>query len=320
MKIEVSSSIISSLSIKNHIPLTYNIGKVKSCELLQSSIHDVYLIETIQSKYILKIYKYQYKSVLEIAFEINFVGYLKASHLNVSSYIPKNDGYFILKINAPEGMRYAVLSTYAEGNELEYKQEKDAFWYGLHVGKIHKVSKAFIPRFAIKEINIELILETSIKTIEYFLCKEYHTEWKYFHYFFKLLTNKINFLEIDKLEKTFCHGDLHGGNAHEFLDDLSFFDFDFCGYGLIAYDISIFRWGCMIMRRDWQWQHFIQGYRTTNLLDDNELKHSLLFVALHDLWVMHLYLSRIDTMGQLSIHKFYIHKRIEFLKNLEKQI
>jgi len=320
LNIEVTSSIISSIFIVEYISISYDIDKVICCELLQSKTNDVYKIETTKEKFILKIYKYQSKKISEINFEIEFVSYLKKSNLNVANYISKKDGDFILKIDAPEGMRYALLTTYAEGNELEYTTSEDAFLYGLNIAKIHKVSQDFKQNRTVKTIDVNLMLEVSIRTIEKILEKEYLDELEYFQYFFKILKSKVKYSQIDNLKKTFCHGDLHGGNAHKNLNNITFFDFDFCGYGLLAYDISVFRWGCIIMKGDWQWQNFIKGYRTINTLDDNELEKSLLFVAIQDLWVMHLYLSRIDTMGQLSIHKFYIQKRIKFLKNLEKQI
>ncbi|MEA3451520.1 MAG: phosphotransferase, partial [Bacteroidota bacterium] len=189
-----------------------------------------------------------------------------------------------------------------------------------NVAKIHKASKTFTPNKKTKEINIDLMIKESIQSIENFLKKYYVAELKYFQYFFNFLLKKIKNIKLNDLEKTFCHGDLHGGNAHKNLNKIIFFDFDFSGYGLVSYDISVFRWGCIINKREEQWKDFIKGYKTIKKLDDKDLSNSLIFVAIRDLWIMHLYISRIKNDGILFIHKYYIQSRKKFLKDLEKQI
>jgi Ser/Thr protein kinase RdoA (MazF antagonist) len=317
---EIVSSIISSKYIIEQVQKSYNIDKIINCELLQSAINDTYKIETITQNYILKLYRHNYKKVSEIIFEFKFLSYLKSFDINVVSHLETINKNFMLEINAYEGVRYAVLMNFADGVELDYKINENAFLYGVNVAKIHKTSKTFIPNTKIKKININFMLKESIQSIENFLRKYYVNELKYFQSFFNYLLKKLQNIKLDDLEKTFCHGDLHGGNAHKNLNKIIFFDFDFSGYGLISYDISVFRWGCIIDKREEQWKDFIKGYKTIKKLDDKDLSNSLIFVAIRDLWIMHLYISRIKNDGILFIHKYYIQSRKKFLKNLEKQI
>jgi len=218
-----------------------------------------------------------------------------------------------------EGARYAILTTYANGIELTYDNREDAFLYGVNMAKLHKTSKNFKPTI-IKNIDIKSRINTSIKTINIFLKSEYQHELEYFQYFFKILLNKFQNLDINDFNKAFCHGDLHGGNAHKLSTTITLFDFDFSGYGLIVYDISVFKWRCMLMREKIQWENFLKGYQEVIKLNSIELKHLLIFVAIHDLSVMHSYIKRTETMGSLYINKFYIKQRIDFLKKIEKQI
>jgi len=320
LNIEIISSVISSKYIIKQVSKSYDIDEIINCELLQSAINDIYKIETTTQNYILKLYKYNYKDVSEIIFEFEFLSYLKSSDIDVANYIKTINKNFMIEINAYEGIRYAVLMNLIDGKELDYKINENAFLYGVNVAKIHKASENFVSNEKIKKIDIDFMLKESMQSIENFLKKYYVDELKYFQSFFNFLLKKLQNIELDYLKKTFCHGDLHGGNAHKKLNKIIFFDFDFSGYGLVSYDISVFRWGCIIGKREWQWKYFIKGYKTIKKLDDKDLSSSLIFVAIRDLWIMHLYISRIKNDGILFIHKYYIHSRKKFLKELENQI
>lgn len=319
MDLEIETSLLSSSYIKEYLSSMYNIGDIIHCELLQSSISDTYQIDTSNERYILKIYKHNCKTSSDIQFEIDFVTYLKSNGLDVSNYILTVEGLFILTINAPEGIRYGVLTAFANGDELDYKNEQDAFLYGVNVARIHKISKYFELQKNIKEINIISMLQTSSIAINSFLKNHPHKK-NYFKYMIDLLIDKAHSIDIDSLEKIICHGDLHGGNAHRHLNNITFFDFDFCGYGPTGYDLSVFRWGCIIGNRIPMWKEFIRGYKTVKNLEDKELKNSLFFVAVRDIFIMSLYLNRISWMGKMFISEYYIHNRINFLKKIEIEL
>jgi Ser/Thr protein kinase RdoA (MazF antagonist) len=319
MDTKTISSIISPMYIEALLQSAYNIGKIVNCELVQSTINDTYKIETLNKKYMLKIYN-KNKNLHEINFETSFVNYLKSKNIGVAKYIQKIDENFILNINASEGLRYGILTEFINGHESDYTIKENAFLYGRNVAKLHQEGEFFSTNEKIKKININLMLEKSIYSIENFLQKHYINELEVFKTFFNFLLQRLENIEINDLEQVFCHGDLHGGNAFIKSKKINFFDFEFCGYGLTLYDISVFRWGCIIGKREWQWQNFINGYKTIRNLDDKELVNSLIFVAIRDLWVMHLYIMRTATEGSSFVNKYYIKNRIKFIKEMESQI
>ena len=318
MTIKVSTSIISIQSINQLLSFFYDINEIICSELLQSTVHDTYLIKTATSKYIFKVFKYESKSKVEINFEINFVNYLRTMQINVSKYLINQDDNYISEINAPEGKRYAVLTTYSEGKELKYENNSDAFEYGVSVGKLHKISQNFKLLKDKKEININKMFLESINIIKIFF--ENTNYLSFFENFEKAIKIKMEHIDFDTLKTVVCHGDLHGGNANKDLNIISFYDFDFCGYGFISYDISVFRWGCMIGKRHHLWKDFIKGYKSVKVLNDTDLENTLLFVAIRDLWIMSLYLNRVEKMGKLFISDLYIKNRINFLKNIQERL
>ena len=64
--------------------------------------------------------------------------------------------------------------------------------------------------------------------------------------------------------KLCVHGDLHGGNALVSDNEIFFYDFEYSGYGLICYELSIFRWSTLIGNRESQWETFFKGVSFTN--------------------------------------------------------
>lgn len=319
MNLEIETSLISCDFLKEFISEMYDVEYIINCELLQSSFSDTYKLNTSKQSYIFKIYKHDFKHLPDLEFEIDFVNYLSSEYCEVANYIQTVEGLSIVIINAPEGVRYGVLLDFADGNELSYQDGKDAFLYGVSVAKIHKISKNFTFKHHIKEINIVSMLQDSSIAVNTFL-KNNINDKNYFNYMIDFLNEKAGSVDLDSLEKNFCHGDLHGGNAHRNLKTLTFFDFDFCGYGPIGYDLSVFRWGCMIGHRIPMWQEFIKGYKTINYLEEKELKNSLLFVAIRDLFVMTSYLNRTRWTGRLSINDYYIQNRIDFFKKIKIQL
>jgi Ser/Thr protein kinase RdoA (MazF antagonist) len=135
-----------------------------------------------------------------------------------------------------------------------------------------------------------------------------------------LLTEHVKAFDFNEFEHSFCHGDLHGGNIKYCNNNGIFYDFDFCGYGLISYDIAVFKWMSMLRNNDEIWHEFISGYRSKRNLSENELSPILVFVAIRDIWIMYLFINRVDVLGKLYISQPYIEKRMSFLKVLSDKL
>ncbi len=142
----------------------------------------------------------------------------------------------------------------------------------------------------------------------------------FFIEFTNLLTKHLKAFSFNEFEYGFCHGDLHGGNIKYCNDNGVFYDFDFCGYGLISYDLAAFKWMTLLRNNDALWHEFILGYRSMRELSVNELSAILMFAAIRDIWIMYLFINRVDVLGKLYISRPYIEKRMSFLKILAEKI
>lgn len=319
IELEVISSVISTRSIKQIITSSYGIKKISQCELLQSNIHDTYKIFGDEKNYILKLFNKSWNRFADIEYEINVLNFLKTSSCPVSYPLLSESGQYILKLDAPEGGRYFYLSTYAYGEELDYRVSKNAYTYGQSVANLHQKSQLFKPETYEKKLDVVTMYETAKDKLKLFLLN-FPEERAFFVKVTNLLTERIQSFDFSELEHGFCHGDLHGGNVKYWHDKGVFYDFDFCGYGLISYDIAAFKWMSMLRNNDKIWNEFISGYRAVKRLPENELEPIVLFAAIRDIWIMYLFINRVDDMGAQYISKPYIEKRMSFLNKLAEKL
>ena len=93
----------------------FDIDKNISCQFWHRGLSDVYLVTTPKSQYVLRVSHTHWRSRREIAFELEYLNFLKANNIPIAAPLPTHQGDFLVEINAPEGGRYASLFEYAPG-------------------------------------------------------------------------------------------------------------------------------------------------------------------------------------------------------------
>jgi Ser/Thr protein kinase RdoA (MazF antagonist) len=125
-------------------------------------------------------------------------------------------------------------------------------------------------------------------------------------------------LEGAGLDRGFCHGDAHGGNAHRADDGtVTFFDFDCCGVGWRAHDAAVFRW-----QQEWHaraethWAAFLDGYRSVRLFSAADDDATPLLVAVRELWLLGVHARHGSNrgFGWNALNDDYLDRRFEFLR------
>src|SRR5262249_15724813 len=147
---------------------------------------------------------------------------------------------------------------YANGRELAQDQEQH-YLYGRAAAAIHVATDDFMSRHARFQLDLRHLVDRPLAAIQPFLAHR-PDDWAYLQDVAKTVRERIVSLPGEEFEWGFCHGDLHGGNAH--IDEqktITFFDFDCGGPGWRAYDIAAFRQGPQ-GRQDDAWEAFLRGY------------------------------------------------------------
>jgi Ser/Thr protein kinase RdoA (MazF antagonist) len=166
---------------------------------------------------------------------------------------------------------------------------------------------------------VNYLIDDPLKSIDSILSNREENK-VYLHQLADKLRNHISFFQTDELEMGFCHGDFHRGNGHIAEDGtITFFDFDCCGWGWLAYDIAVFRWGARHIKKEkLLWEQFIKGYKEERILNEVDLKATQLFVGVRHLWLLGMLTSNGSDFGFGFMDHRYFDNAVQFLKEWEE--
>ena len=315
-------AVYSTLSPQALIELVlnnYGLNSVDKCLLWNRGLSDIYLVESNNKTFILRISHHHWRSHSEIDFELKLLEFLHQRHLPVAYPIPTVDNNLCVMISAVEGDRYAALFPYAEGcvplGDLNPTQSKI---FGETLGKLHDTGHDFTYSASSKALNLEYLLDNSLDTILPFL-QEYPQDGNYLQQKAGEIKARLDNLPQKAPYWGICWGDPHSGNAH-FTDDncITIFDFDQCGYGWRAFDLAKFLHvslsaGISRNVRD----AFFAGYREVQSLTDEESDclQALTQTAHIWSWAINIESAAIHCWSRLD--RSYFKKRLEHLKCLD---
>lgn len=319
-QIGVMHSLISVDAVLEYLNY-YNIGNLIECRFLTKGLNDSYLVVTSMGKYVFRIYRNGWRSYSDILYELEAINFLHNKVILVSTPVRKADGFLTNEFFAPEGTRYAVLFTYAEGMIPSINKE-NSFLLGKSLARIHEAGAAFFPRSDRSfELNIRYLIEEPMKLINPMVEKVVEIDkMKFINEFVDELKCKLS---IDSLEVGFCHGDFHDFNVHIHRGEPTVFDFDCSSYGYLAYDISVYLWN--LKNNYWEkekecWSAFMDGYKSMRNLSEAEIAAIQYFVPIRRIWLMWIYLKNPDVFGTNWINRKNLMNFIDDLKNDKKSL
>jgi Ser/Thr protein kinase RdoA (MazF antagonist) len=318
----VTHSILSTSALLTDLLPEYAIETPIDCRLLQPGLNDTFVVNTLGYKYILRVYRKDWRSLSNINYELEVLLHLKNAGINVSVPIARKDGNPIGTAIAPEGLRYVVLFTYAPGKQPDYETEQDreAYLYGKAVAKVHAATDTFQSSHQRFKLDLEYLLDAPMRSIEPFLAHRLE-DWNYLKILVAKLQSGVNNIPLDNLEIGFCHGDFHSGNAHLDLNEqITFFDFDCCGMGWRSYDIANFRWNASLNKKDPEmWSSFLRGYQEQRHLSDLDIEATRYFVPIRHLWLLGLHTSNGHDWGFSWIDDRYFDRAMKFFREWEAE-
>jgi Ser/Thr protein kinase RdoA (MazF antagonist) len=318
----VTHSILSVEALITDLLPNYDIETPIDCRFLQPGLNDTFLVNTQGAKYILRVYRKDWRSLSDINYELEVLLHLQRASVAVSVPIVRKDGNFIGSIVAPEGLRYVVLFTYAPGKQPNYEAEKEqeAYLYGKAVAKIHDATDTFQSSYYRFTIDLDYLLDAPMRSIQPFLDHRL-ADWEYLTRLSEQLQRKIRDLPPNSLDLGFCHGDFHTGNVHIDLDkQLTFFDFDCCGISWRSYDIAVFRWGSRFSKKDMEkWPSFLSGYTEERHLSDLDLQFTTYFLAIRHFWSMGINANNGYDWGFSWATDGYFDRQIKFFREWEAE-
>ncbi|MEM8674544.1 MAG: phosphotransferase [Cyanobacteria bacterium P01_G01_bin.67] len=314
-------STLSPQALIEGVLTEYELGAVNRCLFWHRGLSDIYLIETDQNFYILKVSHHHWRSQSDIQFELEFLYFLEQHNLPVASPLKTKSEQLLVTIRAVEGDRYAALFPYAPGEipqgDLSIEQ---SLLMGQIVGQVHQTSLQFDSQTPRRPLDLEYLLDDSLATITPYL-HHCHQDLDYVVKRAEQIKQQLACLETTAPLWSVCWGDPHSGNVHFTSDNqITLFDFDQCGYGWRVFDLAKFLQvslsaGVNRKVRD----AFFVGYQQVQELTDAETSSLQALTQMAHIWSWAISIKASAVHNWARLDHFYTNKHLNQLKRLSSK-
>jgi Ser/Thr protein kinase RdoA (MazF antagonist) len=285
----VTYSTVAPEALTRHVLSKYSLDNAIQCEYMYRGLNDNYLVKDSRTKYILRVYRHNWRDLRDIEAETKLIQFLQAEGVGVSFPVPDKTGAIIQEIGAPEGLRYTVLFSYAEGQppvpQITMEQSRAA---GRELSRMHRVT--INKRLGNNRCHLDTtaLLFKSFHAIKPFLedCRE---ELLKLDEVVSKLAVKFERISLDNLASGICHGDLYPSNFHiSESGKITFFDFDACCCSWLVMDVAAFCYAAAQTYKNAAKVNkaFIEGYQEIRTLNRAELDLIPYFGAINRIWVL----------------------------------
>lgn len=272
-------SLLSSSALRIKIQEAYGL-KIDSCKLIIHNVSDTYLLIGQSEKYIFKIYRDSHRQLEEIRGEVELLNILVSKNAKVSFPIKDLNENQIQSFNAAEGLRYGVLYSFAKGKAYPLLSEPQLVTLGSEMAHIHNITSSIELNHFRKPYTIETTLHHPLKVLEPAFVN-LPNQYDFLISTAAKVANEMADWDLSKFSQGYCHFDFCSKNFH--YDDagqITFFDFDFAGKGLLVNDILSFyaqsylfvRLGMLTQQKAEEgFELFIEAYRKLRPISQDEL-------------------------------------------------
>lgn len=256
----------------------YGVTNVQ-CRFISRGVGDTYQVDTKENRFILRVYRSSHRTLLQIEEEVRILLRLKQAKVSVSFPISSISGESILKINAIEGERHAVLFSYANGHVVRAMNKAQLHNLGVEIARFHNESSQIANSKQRWNFDIETTITTPLKLLK----PAFEGNIEDYAWLLKMcneVITKLSQLNTTPIPQGYCHFDFLPKNFHFDNDRVTLFDFDFMGYGWLVNDIMTF-WVHLMLdvftKRMTQeeaneaYQVFLNGYREHRSVSEQEL-------------------------------------------------
>lgn len=312
----VTSSHLSVPELSIFIQTKYKLPAGTTCRLLKAGINHSYLVTAGKEKYVFRVYSFNWRTKKEIEEEIKLLSILSENKLDVSYAITDSNGSYIQEINAPEGIRYAVLFSFAKGEKKIHYSAALHFVIGEMMARMHKVTEDLsLDRITYTK---DVLLVDSFAALSAFLSAE-TTEMQFMQSAQQHLLQLLPEYGTQGFRKGAVHIDIWFDNLNIYNDEqVTIFDFDFCGNGLLFYDIAYYILQIHSVEKDevqcrLKVDSFMKGYESVTKMSKQEKELlPMMGVALY-FFYLGVQCKRFDNWSNVFINEVYLSRFITVL-------
>ena len=289
------------------------------CRFYVSGLHDNYLIEQSGKKFILRVYRADWRNETEVQFELELLNFLQQKQAPVAGPVTTQDGLLSAPIESPEGMRLAALFQYAEGHAPEAAiTTQQCQLLGRTVAEVHHMADDFVTEQQRPELEFGHLVEEPIALYSPYLDSDARA---YLQQLLIDLRRQWPCLEKGIGVYGVCTGDINARNFH--ITDqhkISLFDFDQCGFGYRAFEIAKFASSIHFHGNKQQLlAAFLAGYQQVRQLTTSELDAIPVYEIAAVIWVLGIAAKNVGRIGFKYMEKPYWSRKLDILKTLQKK-
>lgn len=312
----VSNSNLSPFHLGLFVQKHYFPEQQVECRILKTGISDTYLITTPAQRYIFRVYSFQWRTLEEISEELRLLQHLQGNGISVSYAIPDIGNTLIHSLAAPEGERFGVLFSFAEGHKVLNFDAETHYRAGKLMAEMHLQTRDFALQritYTEKELLIDSLLQLS-----QFLPDDTE-EMQYMKWVQEYLVTELQNADQNQLRKGAVHLDLWFDNMNITSEGhITFFDFDFCGNGWLCMDMAYYMLQIHSTEKDddereLKTAQFLGGYESVTPVSDEEKRLiPMLGICLY-FFYLGIQSQRYDNWSNVFLNEIYLKRFINLL-------
>jgi len=271
----VTASTLSETDLGQFVRNQYLLSDDFQCKLFRTGVNHTYFISDTETKYVVRVYCHQWRTKIEIEAELALLNLLKSNDLSVSYPISDRDGRLIQEIHAPEGLRYMVLFSFASGEKMRFMSNETCFAIGALMAKIHLVTAGKSSDRVY--YDTEILFDQSYTQLNKYFSAALD-EMKYLKEIGSKIAATFDRFDLAETQIGIVHLDIWYDNLSVNREhEITIFDFDNCGNGLLVLDVGYFCKQLFFIESDKmvyesKVQSFLSGYQTQRPLSDTEIR------------------------------------------------
>lgn len=309
----VSSSILSVPHLAQFLQRQYNLSPNVSCKLLKAGVNHSYLVTDGPTKSVFRVYSLDWRTEVEIGEEIRLLNLLQDNGQPVSSPIADAAGNYIQELNAPEGERFGVLFSFAEGEKLLTFSEDLHFKIGQIMARFHQLTHNLM--LERETYSPDVLLIDPIEKLKSFLPEE-TPEFQFMLSAQRYMLNEFARIDQSKTRRGIVHLDIWFDNLNIANDGtVTLFDFDFCGNGLLCLDIAYYILQIHSTETDEAEFHkkkdsFLRGYESITKISDEEKRLLPMLAESIYFFYVGVQCQRFDNWSNTFLNELYLKRFI----------
>jgi Ser/Thr protein kinase RdoA (MazF antagonist) len=234
----VSNSTLSATQLGFFLREQYQLKEDVSCQLIKAGLNDTYLIKSGFDTSIFRIYSLNWRTETEIREEIKLLKLLNENYIPLSYPLADSAGNYIQTFQAPEGERFGVMFSFAEGKKLLNYPAEIHFKVGEIMAGIHKITHNL--KLDRVTYNAQTVLLDSFEQLKKFLPGDAE-EMIFMKSAQRFLLDEFDKVNRNSVRQGIVHMDIWFDNLNVTAENkVTIFDFDFCGSGWLCFDLAYY--------------------------------------------------------------------------------